>query len=79
MTAVVGRVPKGARPAFEAFALVASLGVAAPVVIYLAMGPRAPKLLDEIKTWMIHNNAVIVGVLLLVIGAKLLGDGISAL
>jgi hypothetical protein len=61
------------------FALVASIGVAVPIVIYLVLGPKAPRLLDEIKSWMIHNNAVIVGVLLLVIGAKMLGDGITAL
>ncbi|MFE6235887.1 GAP family protein [Cellulosimicrobium sp. NPDC057862] len=61
------------------FALVASLGVAAPVFIYLFMGDRAASMLDELKAWMIHNNAVIMAVLLLVLGAKMLGDGIAAL
>jgi threonine/homoserine/homoserine lactone efflux protein len=61
------------------FTLVASIGVAAPVVIYLAMGTRAAKILDEVKTWMIHNNAVIMAVLLLIIGFKMIGDGISAI
>ena len=61
------------------FALVASLGVATPVVIYLFMGARAASMLDELKAWMIHNNAVIMAVLLLVLGAKMLGDGIAAL
>ena len=61
------------------FALVASLGVATPVFIYLFMGSRAATMLDELKAWMIHNNAVIMAVLLLVLGAKLLGDGIAAL
>lgn len=61
------------------FALVASLGVAAPVFIYLFMGSRAAAMLDELKAWMIHNNAVIMAVLLLVLGAKMLGDGIAAL
>ncbi len=61
------------------FALVASLGVATPVFIYLFMGSRAATMLDELKAWMIHNNAVIMAVLLLVLGAKMLGDGISAL
>jgi threonine/homoserine/homoserine lactone efflux protein len=61
------------------FTLIASIGVAAPVVIYLAMGTRAAKILDEVKTWMIHNNAVIMAVLLLVIGFKMVGDGISAI
>ena len=61
------------------FAVVASAGVVTPVVIYFAMGDRAAVVLDELKTWMIHNNAVIMAVLLLVIGAKMLGDGISVL
>lgn len=61
------------------FALVASIGVAAPVFIYLFMGSRAATLLDELKAWMTHNNAVIMAVLLLVLGAKLLGDGIASL
>jgi hypothetical protein len=37
------------------------------------------KLLGELKDWMSGNNAAIMAVLLLVIGAKLLGDGISGL
>ncbi|MFE5290946.1 GAP family protein [Isoptericola sp. NPDC056618] len=61
------------------FALTASAGVVTPLVIYLAMGERAAKVLDDLKTWMVHHNAVIMAVLLVVIGAKMLGDGISAL
>ena len=61
------------------FGAVASVGVAAPLVIYLAMGSRAPILLDELKAWLIQHNAVVMAVLLLVLGAKMLGDGISAL
>jgi threonine/homoserine/homoserine lactone efflux protein len=61
------------------FALVASVGVATPVVISLAAGERAAAVLDELKAWMIQNNAVIMAVLLLVIGAKMIGDGISAI
>jgi hypothetical protein len=61
------------------FAVVASAGVVTPVVIYFSMGVRAGVILDELKTWMIQNNAAIMAVLLLVIGAKMLGDGISVL
>jgi len=61
------------------FAVVASLGVAAPVVVYLAAGDRSAQILDELKTWMIQHNAVIMAVLLLVIAAKLVGDGITIL
>ncbi|MFD6175624.1 MULTISPECIES: GAP family protein [unclassified Isoptericola] len=61
------------------FALIASAGVVTPLVIYLAMGERAAAVLDGLKTWMVQNNAVIMAVLLLVIGAKMIGDGITAL
>jgi hypothetical protein len=59
------------------FAVVASIGVAAPVVIYLAMGDRAGAILQNLRTWLVHNNAGIMAVLLLVLGAKMVGDGIS--
>ena len=59
------------------FAVVASLGVATPVVIYLALGQRAGAVLENLRTWLVHNNAGIMAVLLLVLGAKMVGDGIS--
>ncbi|WP_402463859.1 GAP family protein [Isoptericola aurantiacus] len=61
------------------FALVASIGVAAPVAVYVSMGDRAAAILDELRTWLVRHNPVIMAVLLLVIGAKMLGDGISVL
>ncbi len=61
------------------FVLIASIGVAAPVVIYFALGDRAGPLLERLKDWMAHNNAVIMAVLLVVIGFKLLGEGIAGL
>lgn len=63
--------------AYLVFALVATVGVALPVAIYFAMGERAAELLHRLNGWMAHNNAVIMAVLLLVIGAKLVGDAIS--
>jgi threonine/homoserine/homoserine lactone efflux protein len=59
------------------FILIASIGVAAPVVIAFAMGDRSRALLDRLKTWMARENAVIMAVLLLVIGVKLIGDAIT--
>jgi hypothetical protein len=63
--------------AWIVFVAIASIGVAAPVVIFFAMGSRSRDLLDHLKGWMAHNNAVIMAVLLLVIGVKLIGDAIS--
>ena len=65
--------------ALAVFVLIATLGPGIPVAIYFFMGERATRMLDELKNWMGHNNATIMAVILLVIGAKLLGDGISAL
>lgn len=65
--------------AYLVFALIGTVGVAAPVVIYFSMGTRAGAVLDGLQRWMARNNAVIMAVLLLVIGAKLVGDAISGL
>jgi threonine/homoserine/homoserine lactone efflux protein len=65
--------------AWALFTLIATVGVATPVVIALAMGDRSKDLLDRLKGWLGHNNGVIMAVLLLVIGVKLLGDGIAGL
>jgi threonine/homoserine/homoserine lactone efflux protein len=65
--------------ALAVFIVVGTLGVGAPVVVYFALGERSRRALDELKSWMAANNAAIMAVLTLVIGAKLLGDGISGL
>jgi hypothetical protein len=65
--------------ALGVFILVASLGIGAPVAIYFALGEKSASLLGGLKDWMAHKNAAIMTVLLLVLGAKLLGDGITAL
>ncbi len=62
-----------------AFAVVASIGVAAPLVVYLGAGDRADRILEDLERWMTAHNAVIMTVLLLVIGAKLIGDGLTVL
>jgi Sap, sulfolipid-1-addressing protein len=65
--------------AYLIFAVIATIGVGAPVVIYFAMGERSQELLGKLKNWMGQHNAVIMSVLCLIIGAKLIGDAISAL
>ena len=63
--------------AFIVFVAVATIGVAAPVVIYFALGDRSRKILDDLKAWLAHNNAVIMATLLLIIGVKLIGNAIA--
>lgn len=65
--------------AYAVFTLIATVGVGLPVVLYFALGDRSRQLLDRLNTWMGRNNAAIMAVLCLVIGAKLIGDAISAL
>jgi hypothetical protein len=65
--------------AYAVFAVIATIGVAVPVVIYFAMGTRSAELLGRFKGWMRRNNAVILAVVLLVIGVTLIGDGIGGL
>lgn len=59
------------------FILIASVGVLAPVALAVALGERSRAPLDRIRSWMERNNAVVTAVLLLLIGAKLIGDAIS--
>ena len=59
------------------FILIATIGVAAPVVIYFAMGDKAAGILADLKAWMAHHNAAIMAVILVIIGVKLIGDSIS--
>ena len=63
--------------ALIAFVVIASLGVGIPVAIYFFMGDRSERILGDLKSWMTAHNAAIMTVLLLVIGAKLIGDAIS--
>ena len=65
--------------AYAVFALIGTIGVGTPVVIYFALGDRSAKMLTALKDWMGQHNAVIMSVLCLVIGAKLIGDAISGL
>jgi threonine/homoserine/homoserine lactone efflux protein len=63
--------------AYVVFVAIASIGIAAPVVIYFAMGDRSQRVLGGLKTWLAHNNNVIMAVLMLIIGVKLIGNAIS--
>ena len=65
--------------AYLIFALIGTVGVAAPVVVYFALGERSQEMLTKLKDWMGRNNAVIMSILCLIIGAKLIGDAIGGL
>jgi len=65
--------------ALAVFIVIATLGVGAPVAIYYLMGARATRILAGLHDWMARENATIMAVICLIIGAKLIGDAISAL
>ncbi len=61
------------------FVLLGSATILASVAIFFALGERAERILGGIKSWMAAYSAAIMTVLLLVLGAKLIGDAISGL
>jgi hypothetical protein len=64
---------------FAIFVAIASVTVAAPVLVYLVMGDRVEGGLNSLKEWLVVNNHTVMAVLFVVFGAKLLGDGITIL
>jgi threonine/homoserine/homoserine lactone efflux protein len=61
------------------FVIVGSITVAGAVVAYLIDSERASRPLDAIKGFMAAHNAVIMMVILVLLGLKLLGNGLGGL
>ncbi|MGW1599545.1 GAP family protein [Streptomyces eurythermus] len=61
------------------FVIIASVGVLAPLAVYLLMGERAQSVLSNWRDWATRHNVAVMAVLFFVLGLKLLGDGISIL
>jgi threonine/homoserine/homoserine lactone efflux protein len=61
------------------FTVLAASTVAVPVLGYLTARKRIAPFLDDLRHWLLQNNATVMAVLLLVIGVVLLGKGIGAL
>jgi hypothetical protein len=61
------------------FVVVASLTIAGPVGYYLVGGEKAKTTLDELKNWLVANNATVMTVLFLVIGVVLISNGLAPL
>lgn len=60
------------------FTMLAVSTVLVPVVGYLIAAERMRGPLDRLREWLVHNNAAVMSVLLLVIGVVLLGKGIGS-
>jgi hypothetical protein len=59
--------------------LVASLCTTLPLAVYLVGGERSAQILNGWKSWMAAHNVAIITTTLGVLGAKYVGDAISAL
>jgi threonine/homoserine/homoserine lactone efflux protein len=69
----------GTAVSLAVFVVLGSLSVAGPAAFYLAATDRAEAPLAAVKDFMSRHNAVIMMVVLLVLGAKLVGGGIAGL
>jgi threonine/homoserine/homoserine lactone efflux protein len=61
------------------FVVIATLGLLAPLGVFLVGGERARTVLGNWKEWAAQHNVAVMAVLFFVLGLKLLGDGISVL
>lgn len=75
--AQAGTSSGGEAVALAVFVVLGTVGLGLPLAIALVMGARARALLDGMRSWMAAHNTAIMSVILLVIGAKLIGDGIA--
>lgn len=71
--------PLGQWIALIVFTAIASLGVAAPAVLYLVLGDRAAAPLAQTKAWIVQNNATNMATVLLLLGLVVLGNGLEQL
>ena len=60
------------------FTVVAASTVAVPVIAYLSPRTKMAAPLESLRTWLVHDNAVVMAVLLLVIGVVMVGKGIGS-
>lgn len=58
------------------YTLIASCSIIVPTVAFLIAGKRLDKMLDSMRIWLVHNNAVIMSVLMLMIGLNMIGKAI---
>ncbi|MFI0960733.1 GAP family protein [Streptomyces sp. NPDC021080] len=65
--------------AVTVFVLIASCTVLGAVAVHLAGGRRAASFLDSVRRFMVANSTVITVIVLLLLGASVLGDGLSGL
>lgn len=65
--------------ALLAFVLLGSCTVVGAVLIHFLGGERAAVFLESVREFMVANNAIIMAIVLIILGASILGNGISGL
>lgn len=71
-------VPAQQAVALVVFALVSSVGVAAPTVVVAVLGERAPDVLATADRWMTRHGTTVVAAVLAVLGVLLVIGGVTA-
>jgi hypothetical protein len=61
------------------YVVIAVLGVAAPLVVAVALGSRSRSVLEGWRSWLEQNNATVLAVLFLVFGVVLVGKGVGGI
>ena len=61
------------------YTVIASLGVAAPIVTTLILGDRSTEVLEDWKAWLDRNTAAVMAVIYLIFGVILVGKGIGGI
>ena len=65
--------------AIGVYAIIGSILVALPIILYFTFRSRAEAMLQEVKAWLVQENVTIMLVVCGILGAKFLGDGIKIL
>jgi cytochrome c biogenesis protein CcdA len=61
------------------YTLVASIGVATPIVVALALGDRSESVLRSWREWLERNNGTVMAVIYLFFGVVLFGKGVASI
>jgi len=61
------------------YVVLASLTIAAPLVVYLGLGARAGEILAGWKDWLVLHNSAVMAILFVILGASLVGKGLGGL
>ena len=87
LLAVVGAATIAATPmggnhqaiAYLIFVVIATIGVGAPVTIYVLMGQQSQQLLARLKDWVARHSTLITRILCLVVSGIFIGDAVAEL